>query len=234
MITYNRSGTAFPSVYNILNQPHTTFQPYVSKKKVKKQNYKPPNFYERPSDSFSNVPKKIKIVPYKGRDKTGKRFADESDDDDTSTPTTPPAAGVLPQGNNPSLIPAAPPLPKKLIKKPKLANTLPQTPPTPSTPTTPMSKMKSNTPKKPPMTSQAAYYVRSIKRNSTEFKVIDNTGKVRKFRPAFYYDLKGDLQYVDNETKKRFGLDVKGAKQDEIRRVVRIALQGFGFANATF
>jgi hypothetical protein len=217
MITYNRSGTAFPNLYNILNQPHTTFQPYVSKKKVKKQNYKPPNFYERPSDSFSDKPKKIKIVPYKGRDKEGARFADkESDDeDDITTPPAAPAAAVLPQGNNPALLP------------------LP-IPPPPPPPPSPIPKNLKKLPKSKKVL-QPGYYVYDISRkNPKNMIVIDEKRQQYKFRPEFYKNLKNNLTELSPEAIKRFGLNVKGSTKDEIKRVIKLGLTSHGIINPNF
>ncbi len=68
MIRVQRSGTAFPSVYNTLNQPNTTYQPVRATKRIRVGIRPLP---DRPSTDFGNRRQSLVVVPDRNRDKYG-------------------------------------------------------------------------------------------------------------------------------------------------------------------
>lgn len=77
MIAVSRAGSAFPSTYNSLNQPHTTFQPVrqVGPTRVAIQKYG-----QRVQSDFQNKPGKMVVIPVRNRDKYGSSFSDSAMD----------------------------------------------------------------------------------------------------------------------------------------------------------
>ncbi len=68
MIRVQRSGTAFPSVYNTLNQPNTTYQPVRANARPRVGIRPLPG---RPSTDFGDKRQRITVVPDRNRDKYG-------------------------------------------------------------------------------------------------------------------------------------------------------------------